>query len=242
VWSNCVLLATADKNAGPIIEVNGVYVGDVTAFTPLLAQLTNQISAAPASNYVSGAGILDTMLYEAGCSNKSVAACHLPSQNPQGQLTRDIESAKSDYFTSLLPQEGINNLINAITQRQASSTLGQGGIGIDSYGGAINRVAPNATAFAHRNALFSVQYNSDWNVGDSDAVVAANHSWLTNTWQSMRPYASGASYQNYVDPDLSNWQQAYYGANFARLQQVKATYDPHNLFHFAQSIPPATGS
>ena len=53
----------------------------------------------------------------------------------------------------------------------------------------------------------------------------------------MLPYATGTSYQNYVDPDLSNWQHAYYGANLARLQHVKATYDPGNLFHFAQSIP-----
>jgi hypothetical protein len=124
--------------------------------------------------------------------------------------------------------------VNAINQRQAS--FGQGGIGIDAYGGAINRVAADATAFAHRNALFSVQYNADWNIGDSDAVVAANHTWLTNTWQSMRSYASGAAYQNYIDPDLSNWQQAYYGANFARLQQVKAIYDPNNLFHFANRV------
>jgi hypothetical protein len=77
---------------------------------------------------------------------------------------------------------------------------------------------------------------------ESDAVVAANRTWLTNTWQLMRSYASGSTYQNYVDPDLSNWQQAYYGTNFARLQQVKTSYDPNNLFHFAQSIPPATSS
>ena len=242
VWSNCVLLVTHDKNRGPIVEVNGVYVGDEAALNPLLAQLTSNISAAPASRYVAGASILDTMLYEAGCSGKSVDACHLPDQNPQGQLTRAIESAKSDYFTGLLPQQAINNLVNAIKQRHTSSVLSQGGIGIDAYGGAINRVASNATAFAHRNALFSVQYNADWNIGDSDAVVAANHTWLTNTWQSMRSYASGAAYQNYVDPDLANWQQAYYGANFARLQQVKATYDPGNLFRFAQSIPPPTGA
>ena len=242
VWSNCVLLATGNKSSGPIIEVNGVYVGDEAALNPLLAQLTSSISTAPASRYVASVGVLEAMLYEAGCSSKGVAACHLPGQNPQGELTRDIESAKSDYFTNLLPQQAINNLMNAIVQRQDSSVLGQGGIGIDAYGGAINRVAADATAFAHRNALFSVQYNADWNVGDSDAVVAANHTWLTNTWQSMRSYASGTAYQNYVDPDLANWQQAYYSSNFARLQRVKAVYDPNNLFRFAQSIPPASGA
>jgi FAD/FMN-containing dehydrogenase len=52
----------------------------------------------------------------------------------------------------------------------------------------------------------------------------------------MRPYASGQAYQNYVDPTLPNWRQAYYGANFSRLAQVKASYDPHRVFTFPQAI------
>jgi FAD/FMN-containing dehydrogenase len=52
----------------------------------------------------------------------------------------------------------------------------------------------------------------------------------------MRPYASGQAYQNYVDPSLANWRQAYYGANYTRLTQVKAAYDPHRLFTFPQAV------
>jgi hypothetical protein len=177
------------------------------------------------------------MLDEANCSDMTAEACHLPSQNPQGQLVRAAYSSKSDYFTHPLPRQGIDNMVNAITRSQFSSTLGEGGIGLDAFGGAINRVAANATAFVHRNALFSAQYTANWSGGDPASIVAAKRSWLSETWQTMRPYASGAAYQNYIDPNLSNWQQAYYGANLPRLQQIKAAYDPSDLFHFAQSIP-----
>lgn len=237
IWSNCLLLAQKDKNAGPIVHVNGVYVGPEGPLDTLLAQLINKIGIAPTYRYVASPGILPTMLYEAGCYNKSVAQCHLPSQDPNGQLARDTSAVKSHYYVNLLSSQGIQTLINAINTRQASSVLGEGGIGMDSYGGAINRVASNATAFVHRNALFSSQFSASWNANDAASVVAANRSWLNNTWQAMRPYATGTSYQNYVDPDLADWQHAYYGANLPRLQQVKAKYDPGNLFHFAQSIP-----
>lgn len=237
LWSNCVLLTNNDKSSGPIVEINGVYVGSENALNPLLQTLTNNIGSQPVSNYVTEDSVLDIMLYEAGCYNRSVAECHLPSQTPEGQLTRDTSQAKSDFFTSKLPANGINALVNAIEQSQNSSVPGGSGIGFDASGGAINRVAKDATAFAHRDTLFSIQYTGSWTTDSSSSEIAANLSWLNSTWQAMRPYASGSAYQNYIDPDLSNWQQAYYGANLTRLKQVKKTYDPGNLFHFKQSIP-----
>jgi hypothetical protein len=241
LWSNCVLEATSDKSAGPVVLANGVYVGNVASLNSLLQQLISRVGVAPSSRYVSSAGLLDTMMDEAGCYGKTVSECHLPSENSQGQLQRVAYGAKSDFFTTQLPRQGIDNLVNAIANRQAS-TLGEGGIGLDASGGAINRVAADATAFVHRNALFSAQYTANWNAGDPSSIVAANNSWLDNTWQGMRPYASGAAYQNYIDPNLVSWQQAYYGSNLPRLQHIKAIYDAGNLFHFAQSIPPRISS
>ncbi len=237
LWSNCLLLGTANKPSAPIVRVNGVYVGGAASLDPLLQQLIGHVGSAPASSYIYTDPLLETMMVEAGCYGESVAACHLPSQNPQGHVGRDTSQARSDYIGAPLPRQAIEILVNAIASRQSSSVLSGGGIGMDAYGGAINRVAADATAFVHRNSLFSIQYTASWNPGDSASIVAANTSWLSETWQAMRPYVNGEAYQNYIDPDLADWQRAYYGANLTRLQQVKATYDPANLFRFAQSIP-----
>jgi hypothetical protein len=106
-----------------------------------------------------------------------------------------------------------------------------GALLIDAYGGAINRVKPAATAFVHRHELASIQYFA---AGDG----ASARAWVNASRAALRPAVSGAAYVNYIDPALAKWQQAYYGANLPRLKQVKRKYDPHNLFHFPQSIRP----
>ena len=115
---------------------------------------------------------------------------------------------------------------------------GVGGVAFDALGGAINRVSPAATAFVHRNALFGAQYTTDWTNGAAAAGINNQHAWLRSFWASMQPYASGQAYQNYIDPDLTNWRRPTTRSNYARLQKVKKTYDPTRLFNFPQAIVP----
>ena len=178
------------------------------------------------------------MLVEAGCSSLGYQACHLPWYASGGKLSRQPQFAKSDYFTTPLSSAGINTLLAGIValQRVHGAAGGVGGIAFDALGGAVNRVKPGATAFVHRNALFGAQYTTDWTNGASSAGINNQHAWLRNYWSSMRRYASGQAYQNYIDPDLTNWQQAYYGANYARLVGIKKKYDPTGLFTFPQAI------
>ena len=178
------------------------------------------------------------MLAEAGCTSLGYQACHLPWYVSGGKLSRQPQFAKSDYFTAPLSTAGINTLLAGIValQRVHGAAGGVGGIAFDALGGAVNRVKPAATAFVHRNALFGAQYTTDWTNGASSAGINNQHAWLRNYWSSMRRYASGQAYQNYIDPDLTNWQQAYYGGNYPRLVGIKKKYDPTGLFTFPQAI------
>ena len=102
-----------------------------------------------------------------------------------------------------------------------------------AYGGAINRVPADATAFVHRDELFSAQFFAAWRPGGGDSMLG----WLRRFHRDMKPHASGFAYQNYIDPGQKGWEHAYYGSNWQRLVAVKATYDPENFFRFRQSIP-----
>jgi len=237
LWSNVHLVA-APGGSVPAIEVGGTYLGSISAAAAQLEKLYAAAGSQPSSPFMETTSWLHAMLVEAGCASLTVNECHLPTQNPAGQLSRASEYAKSDFFTTPLSSHGIGTLLAGVEsfQQVAGAPGASGGIAFDALGGAVNRVAPGATAFVHRNALFQAQYTTTWPVGSSAAAVARQHAWQQSFWQSMRPFASGQAYQNYIDPALTNWRQAYYGANFTRLTQVKAKYDPGRVFRFPQAV------
>jgi hypothetical protein len=141
-----------------------------------------------------------------------------------GGNARIAFTAKSDYVNTPLPPAAIAALVSGVAARQAT---GRGAVFLDAYGGAINRVPKAATAFVHRDALFSIQYTAQ-NGGSS---------WLSDLYAQLRPFVSGFAYQNYVDPALTGWQHAYYGVNLPRLRRIKRSVDPGGFFRFAQSVP-----
>jgi hypothetical protein len=165
----------------------------------------------------------------AGCSG-SADECHL---SPRGRLGRETFKGASDYVSRPLPPQAIATLVHRIELLQ--ETLGRGAVLLDAYGGAINRVPKGATAFVHRDALFSCQYVASWKPGER---AGPHLNWVRKTRANMRPYVSGFAYQNYIDPDVVDWKRAYYGSNYRRLVSVKRRYDRGNVFRFRQSIPP----
>jgi FAD/FMN-containing dehydrogenase len=239
IWSTLTLIAHPDGtgSAGPQVRVFGVYIGSANTAAQLVNGLITAVGSQPSANSTyTPPDYLSAMLYVAGCSDKTVAQCHLPTQNPQGQLTRQPDIAASDYVDQPLSAAGVGVLVDFVNQRQANAALGPGGAQFDAYGGAINRVQSDATAFAHRSALAGIQRSSSFSMTDSDAVFQQGKQWLDDYTKAMRPYVSGGSYVNYIDPDLADYKQAYYGGNLARLEKIKQAADPDRLFSFPQAV------
>jgi FAD/FMN-containing dehydrogenase len=101
--------------------------------------------------------------------------------------------------------------------------------------GAAVRVPPDATAFPHRINGFNMLILSQW----ADAAEDQRHvTWARERYAAMQPFARAARYMNYLDHDDASQAAAAYGANYARLQQVKAIYDPDNVFRQNLNIQP----
>jgi hypothetical protein len=221
---NLYLICALETGSGaPQARVFGQLLGGTQAqFQAAVAPILKVSGAAP---QISSGSYLDLQLIWAGCSGESAAACR--------KLPVSAFTAKSDYVAQPLPAATISGMAKAIETRQGQS--GSGAVIMDPYGAAINKVAPDATAFVHRDQLFSCQELVYWSPSQRSAADA----WLDGLRAGMRPHVSGQAYQNYIDPTLADWQNAYYAGNLSRLRDVKKRYDPEQVFRFRQSIPPA---
>jgi FAD/FMN-containing dehydrogenase len=234
LWSNCLLEAYPGA-ATPHVQVGGTWAGSAGDAEAQLSKLVDAVGP-PSSQSLGENGFEDVKYIEAGCPGMSEAACHLVGKYPGGTLPRMVSLAKSDIFNAPLSAAGVRALLAGVEERQSQG--GPGGVVLDSWGGAISRVAPGATAFVHRRALASAQYLAEFPAGVASGNVRAAARWMNSWHASLRPYVSGEAYQNYIDPALADWAHAYYGANLRRLQKVKAKWDPDGVWRFAQSIPP----
>ena len=145
-------------------------------------------------------------------------------------------AVKSLMVEDTLSAEAVVLLVDEVLRWPGSDNEDGAVIALFGLGGAIGRVAPDATAFAHRGAAFILALEVNWMASDSAGRAEAGLSWLERLYEQVRPHASDAAYQNFPDPDLKHWRSAYYGANYDRLVDVKRAYDPDNVFHFEQSI------
>jgi FAD/FMN-containing dehydrogenase len=107
---------------------------------------------------------------------------------------------------------------------------------IAHLGGAVSRVAEDATAYMGRDAQFVMNVHARW---EDPAADEAFVGWARGVHRATASWASGGAYVNFMTQDEGERIRAAYGANYERLAMVKAKYDPGNRFRVNQNIAPA---
>ena len=104
---------------------------------------------------------------------------------------------------------------------------------VPQLGGAMARVPITATAYAGRGAAYVVNVHARWQDAADDQAC---RSWARELFDAAAPHAMGTAYVNFMTDDEQGRVEDAYGANYARLLEVKAAYDPDNFFRVNQNL------
>jgi hypothetical protein len=159
-------------------------------------------------------------------------------------------SSKSAYLKRGYTTAQAGAMYDALTRTDFSNPAGAVTLAGFS-GGTINATASTATALAHRSCAFWTLFETQW---QDPAADATNINWLRDLYGSVWAATGGypvpndqadGCYINNPDPDITDptfnrsgvpWSTLYYKDNYPRLQRIKASYDPRNVFRHQQSI------
>jgi Berberine and berberine like len=210
---------------------------DPSVFGTEIDRLVSIVGSAPASRQILTAPYQPIMMSLYGCASLTVDECHLISSAfPGAELPRSaFGQERGRLFSQEMSREGWSKALAILeTERLAGQTHE---LQVSALGGAANTLPRTATAYVHRDTLFSASFLASNVAGPvSDEARAAAGRFVDAGFAVLDPYSNGETYQNFIDPSLPDWKRSYYAENYPRLRRVKRVYDPHNLFRFAQSI------
>lgn len=138
---------------------------------------------------------------------------------------------KSSFLNTL--DDKVIDIVIEMVERCPSK---QSGIFLEHWHGAAVRVPPDRTAFHHRREGHNLLLLSQW---QDAAGREENIAWARQGFARLEPSFAKARYVNYMDQDDAADLAGPFGGNYARLAQIKAKWDPGNIFHLNQNIQPA---
>jgi hypothetical protein len=160
---------------------------------------------------------------------------HLVGGTPCAFYSKCLAFKPSD----LMPAACIDHLFNYLDTADKGTLLWF--VNFELQGGATNDIPTDATAYAHRDVLF---YMESFGI-DIGRVTHTTRNFITGINEaitSRMPNTTFGSYPGYVDPELPNGQESYWGPNLAKLERIKRAIDPKDIFHNPQSVRPAASS
>ena len=139
---------------------------------------------------------------------------------------------KSTYLKQL-DDDVIGEIVAQLAKRPSEMTYAS----VWKFGGAVQRVGSEATAFGDRSMPYMLSIDGIWSKSAEDS---ANIDWVRGFWQIMQPHSTGRLYLNFPGHgEGENLVRDAFGERaYARLQAIKREYDPNNLFRMNQNIRP----
>jgi FAD/FMN-containing dehydrogenase len=226
------ITAGDDPDRPPAVDIYGAFHGPRADADQLVEELVGRVGSDPATTSLTPMTWPQTRKFwaELGDTDDESGGPSIPQPSGEPCLY-----AKSEFFARPLPAEAIGALLEVFVEGRTAGESRE--LDFMPWGGAYNRRPPDANAFVHRDQLFQLKHAVVVDPDAPPANQAAAHQAATRSWASVHPWGSGRVFQNFADPELEHWAEAYYGPNYDRLVRVKAQSDPSNLFHFLQSLP-----
>lgn len=200
-----------------LLHAKGLFLGSARELTGLLEPLTSAGTPIKVE--------IETLPYP------EVVEYLIPDEPIPGRSDQ-YNKFSSAFAPELLPCEAIQIIRRFLEEATGTET----NFWFINWGGAVSRIPPDETAFFwRREPKFYLEWSATW-IKDSEA--RRNIASVERTRRQLAPFVEG-SYVNVPDEFIEDFGPEYWGTNFARLREVKAEYDPENVFNHPQSIPPA---
>jgi FAD/FMN-containing dehydrogenase len=226
------ITAGDDPDRSPAVDVYAAFHGARGDAARLVEELVGRVGSDPVAARLTPMTWPQTRRFWARLGDTGEESGGVVDPEPSDELCL---YARSEFFARPLPAEAVGALLEAFGEGRTAGESRE--LDFMPWGGAYNRRPPDASAFVHRDQLFQLKHAVVVGPDAPPATQVAAHRAATRSWASVHPWGSGRVFQNFADPDLGHWADAYYGLNYARLVGVKARYDPSNRFRFQQSLP-----
>ncbi|MEU4473294.1 FAD-binding oxidoreductase [Micromonospora sp. NPDC023888] len=160
------------------------------------------------------------------------------------QVPSDEDPGKWKFYSQFTREPFPAEAISIVRQFMEKAPSPDSNFFAQAFGRGAQRQEPfGGAAFPHRDSLFYSEPGAGWGTrgepDSDDAITPIAQAWIAEFSLALRPYVDGA-YVNVPNIGMAEWEEAYWGRNVPRLRKIKAKYDPHNVFQYEQSIPPAT--
>jgi FAD/FMN-containing dehydrogenase len=161
----------------------------------------------------------------------------MPYTEAQGLLDEDYPDGLLYYWKSVNVPDLSDEVIGRLAEHAAAAPSPASTIDIWFQGGAMSAVGEQETAFANRSAAYLLGIEGNW---ESPADSERNVAWVRHVFDDMSTLSDGGVYLNFPGflEEGERLLKEGYGANYERLAEVKARYDPGNLFRLNPNVEP----